>query len=157
MKAGLPPTLTPTQRGQTGKHIHTHTALTHTYSVFLPHANTCTVGSWMYMIIGTCVHTHARVQYMLHIYIQTHIHTHTIYTYAKWNGTIFFSWAVFHVAGQAAVLHCVCVFIPTEGQWKGLLQFTEMWRNKERERTRARGNKLNGEWGQKKRKERLGI
>lgn len=112
MKAGLPPTLTPTQRGQTGKHIHTHTALTHTYSVFLPHANTCTVGSWMYMIIGTCVHTHARVQYMLHIYIQTHIHTHTQFIHMP-NGMGQFS---FHElcfmlrAKQQCCIVFVCLF-----------------------------------------------
>lgn len=107
MKTGLPPTLPPTQRGHPGKHVHTHTALTHTYAL----SPICTVGSWMYIVVGTCVRTSSRTQYMLHIYTETP----SLYGPNRM-GTISSLRAVFKVVGQAGGLLCVCVFTPTEGQ-----------------------------------------
>lgn len=97
-------------------------------------------GIWMYMVIGTRVHTHVVVSRSCHIF------TRTQFMHMPNGMGQFSSHELFHVTGQAAALHCVCVFTSAEGQWKGLLQFTEMWRNKERgeERASERGNKLNG-------------
>lgn len=135
MKAGLPPTLTPTQRGQTGKHIwlgQTHT-LSLSLSLIPTHAQ------WDLDVHGnrnTCAHTRGRVQ------IVSHIYTHTIYAYAKWNGTIFLSRAVSCYGPSSSVALCLCVYF----SWRTMKRFAPVrWDvTEQREGERERGNKLNG-------------
>lgn len=114
-----------------------------TQTCFFCHVSAHPVGIWMYITKGALVHIKEHSPCTLLIYR----HLHMVCTYSKRLGSVCLDlW----VQQQ----HCILfVCLQNWSTMKGLLLVTEMWRNKEGKRkTRMRGNKLNGEWGQKKRK-----
>lgn len=82
---------------------------THTRTHITP---TCTVGSWMYTVIGTCVCTHCHRRYMLHIYTEMA----SLYWPSRMGTFFSLCEPFFKVVGQAGGSLCVCVFTPTERQ-----------------------------------------
>lgn len=111
--------------GRPAAHAHTHTERTnrqthsnpygsdtpHAYVLcFSPACNTCTAGSWMYIIIGTCVHTRGPVQYTLHIYTQTFARAHNLRARQMERDNFLFTGCVSCCRPSSGAALCLCVY-----------------------------------------------